>query len=268
MSSLALPARVVVRGVSLAYAACLRADGGPEIEVARARAQHEAYVQTCRRLGLPVDVVPTDDACPDACFIEDTAVVTGRHALLTRPGAPSRRPEVGPVGAALSAHLIVHRMDEPATLDGGDVLRAGEVLFVGLTARTNPLGVARLAEVAALDGLRVVALEVPAGLHLKSGCTLADATTLLYASSLVDRAALNAFATAGIKCLEAPEVYGANVLALGSHVLVSASAPRTAALLRARSLDVHTLDVDELHKGDGALTCLSLRLPPAEGWTT
>jgi dimethylargininase len=238
------------------------------IDVERARAQHEAYVARCRALSLDVEVVPTDDACADACFIEDTAVITGRHVLLTRPGAPSRRPEVPPVGRALAERLTVHTMDEPATLDGGDVLRVGDTLYVGMSARTNEAGVAALSEIAGLDGLLVLPLAVPAGLHLKSGCTLADATTLLYTPQLLDKSALAVFASAGLLCLEAPEPLGANVLALGPHVLASAAAPRTAALLRARGLDVMTLDVDELHKGDGALTCLSLRVPAVGSWST
>jgi len=268
MSTFALPQRLFVRPVSARYDACVRSDARAAIDVARARAQHAAYVATIAALGVEIVEAPADDASPDACFIEDTAVITGRHALVTRPGAPSRRGEVDAVAALLASSLEVHRVEEPATIDGGDVLRVDDVLFVGASARTSDAGIERLREVAKLDGLRVERVAVPAGLHFKSGATLADARTLLYASALLDKAALAALLSIGLRCLEAPEVEGANVLALGPHVVVSAAAPKTAALLRARGLEVHTVALDEIHKGDGALTCLSLRVPALPSWST
>lgn len=221
-------------------------------------------------LGLRVDVLPTDDDSPDACFVEDTAVITGTHALATHPGAPSRRAEVEPVAAELARDLTVHRMTPPATLDGGDVLRIDSRLFVGLSSRTNPGGVNSLARVASRDGLEVVPVHVRGGLHLKSACTLASATLLLYDPSVMRAEDLAPFDSARVEPLAAPEPAGANVLALGDAVLVSAAAPGTAAMLRARGLDVRVVNVGEFHKGDGALTCLSLRVPRtrAESWST
>lgn len=221
-----------------------------------------------RELGLRVDVVPEDPAHPDACFIEDTAVVLGESAVLTRPGAATRRGEVGPVGRALGAMRVLETMMAPATLDGGDVLRANMHLFVGLSTRTNHEGAAMLARVAATEGLRVVPIEVRGGLHLKSACTLASARELVFDASVIGADAVRAFEGAGLLCIEAGEPVGANVLALGSAVLVSAAAPRTAALLAARGVSVVVLDVGEIHKGDGALTCLSLRIPAEGCWST
>ena len=269
---LALPARVLVRPVSDSYAACLRMAGDAPISVAVARAQHAAYVAAVASSGVPVTVVVPDDLCADACFVEDTAVVTGRHAVATRPGAPSRRAEVGPVAQALAPFVTVHGMQSPATLDGGDVLRAGAALYVGLSSRTNREGAARLAEIASMDGLETHVLRVAsregAGLHLKSACTLVDAATLIYDPAQLDADALAMFRASGLTCVAALEPEGANVLALGPHVLASAAAPLTAALLEARGHRVVRVDVSEIHKGDGALTCLSLRLPPAGGVTT
>jgi dimethylargininase len=264
----ALPSRLVTRHVSARYADCLREDKTAPIDVPLARAQHDAYVATLRALGAHVDVLASDDASPDACFIEDTAVVTGAHALATRPGGPSRRAEVAPVAADLARDLTVHPMEAPATLDGGDVLRIGSRLFVGLSSRTNADGVAALARVAAYDGLTVVTVHVRGGLHLKSACTLASASLLLHDPRVIREADLEAFRSAGVEHLAVEEAAGANVLALAGAVLVSAAAPRTADALRTRGLDVRVVHVSEFHKGDGALTCLSLRVPRPGAWST
>jgi dimethylargininase len=265
----ALPRKVLVRPVSARYAACLRSDASAVIDVARARAQHAAYVDAIRALGVEVAFVSADDESPDACFVEDTAVVTGpRRAVATRPGAPSRRDEVYAVSAALARELDVHVMDAPATLDGGDVLRVGRRLFVGLSERTNAEGAAALAEVAARDGLEVTTLAVRGGLHLKSACTLAGPDLLLFDPALVTESDLTTLRAAGIATRAVLEPVGANVLALGDAVLVSAAAPRTAQALRDEGRDVRVVDVSEMHKGDGALTCLSLRIPRAGAWST
>jgi dimethylargininase len=270
VSTFAPPEHLVARAISARYPDCLRSDASVPIDLARAHSQHAAYVAALRAVGLRVDVLPTDDACPDACFIEDTAVITGAHALATRPGAVSRRAEVDPVAAALARSLVVHRMQEPATLDGGDVLRIGAHLFVGLSSRTNREGIDALARVARLDGLEVVPVTVRGGLHLKSACTLASASLLLHDPRVIGDADLAPFRVAAVEPMAtlAEEPAGANVLALGEVVLVSAAAPKTAGALRGKGLDVRIVDVGEFHKGDGALTCLSLRVPRRGSWST
>jgi dimethylargininase len=268
MSPFARPSRVIAREVSRSFEGCLRSDTSQPIEIEAARRQHAAYVSLVRSLGITVDVLPADDACPDSCFIEDTAVITGAHGVLTCPGAEPRRAEVGPVGAWLEGRLELHRMMFPATLDGGDVLRIGRWLFVGLSTRTNAEGARYLAGAAAHDGLEIVPLTVGEGLHLKSACSIADGATLVYTPGVIDEDALTSFRAAGLVCVAVPEPAGANVLALGNVVLVSAAAPGTAAVLRERGLDVRILDVSEMHKADGALTCLSLRIPDSAAWST
>ena len=267
MTPFATPQRLLVRQVSARYAECVREDARARIDVDLARRQHAGYVAALRALALDVEVLPGDDACPDACFVEDVAVITGRHALAARPGAPSRRPEVAPVAAALGRERVVVPIGSPATLDGGDVLRVGARLFVGLSARTNRDGVEALARFAESDGLHVTAVDVRAGLHLKSACSLVAPDLLVYDARALDDAQLAPLRAAGLRCLAAPEPWGANVLALGDAVLVSAAAPRTAALLAAER-DVRVVDVGEFHKGDGALTCLSLRVPREGCWCT
>ncbi len=214
---------------------------------------------------MEVQPIARNDDLPDGCFVEDTAVVTGVHALLTVPGAPSRRAETREVLPVLARFCLVHQMDGDARLDGGDVLRVGQVLFVGLSARTNAAGAAALAEVARLDGLETRTLVLSSGLHLKSACTLLDETTLVHAPSL-GAAELETLRTSGSELVLVPEEVGANVLALGDAILVSAAAPRTAELIAARGKRVCCVEVGEMHAADGALTCLSLRIPRAGEW--
>ena len=256
------PTRALVRDVSARFDLCLREKADVDIDGVRARLQHAAYVAVLERLGIEVEQVAPNDAHPDGCFVEDTAVVTGAHAALTIPGAPSRR-EILP---ALERHCVVPRMTGDARLDGGDVLRVGCTLFVGLSSRTNEAGASFLASVAANDGLETRTIPLAGGLHLKSVCTLLDPTTVVCAPS-VGQNVTHALSTSGATVLEVPEPVGANLLALGPNVLVSASAPRTASLIRARGLHVIELGLSEIHLADGALTCLSIRIPRKGAWT-
>lgn len=256
------PAFALVRAIPDSFDGALRTHDWA-LDPLRAREQHLAYVAALAASGCEITWLDADEACPDCCFVEDTAVVLGRHAVLTRPGAPSRRAEVEPVGLALSRWCAVHPMSAPATLDGGDVLRVGDVLFVGLSERTNEAGAAFLAEVSAYDNLRVVRVPVAAGLHLKSAVTVADAGAVILLGGSVSA---DPFTREGLSIIRVAEPAGGNVLHLGDRVLVSADAPDAALRLRDRGLDVHVLDMSELHKADGALTCLSLRVPRSSGW--
>lgn len=259
-----LPSGYVVRAVPSTFAHALRRKP-VDISVEDARTQHAAYVQALRDTGAPVMLLPADDSCPDCCFIEDTALVLGQRALITRPGAPSRRAEVVPVRTALGRTREIFAMDAPATLDGGDVLRVGRKIFVGLSERTNPVGTAWAAEVASLEGIELITVPVTGGLHLKSVCSLAAPDLLVYIAGACDP---RVFRDHGIECLAVPEPEGANVLALGHKVLVSADAPLTIDLLMRRGLIVKALHITEFHRADGALTCLSLRLPPTGCWVS
>ncbi len=242
-----------VRTVPDAYARCLRTTTG-DIDVERARRQHGAYVEALRAAGLEVIALPPLHDAPDSVFVEDPAVLLEGRALLTRPGAPSRRGEGATIGPALSVGDL-EVMAAPATLDGGDVLRLGIRLFVGRTERTNDAGIARLSEFAARSGFETIPVSVRAGLHLKSAVTPVGEAVI----GLFDRVDGEPFRARGVELIDAPELHGANVLDLGASVLVSAAAPRTAERLRGRGCEVVVLDVGELHKGDGALTCLSIR---------
>ena len=258
------PRVALLREVSPRWGDALREhDDGP-LDVERACAQQRSYAAALLDAGVRVMMLPPGvDA--DGCFTEDAAVVLGRHALATRPGASSRRGEVAPVARALAGlGCVVHRMAAPATLEGGDVLRVGSVLLVGRSRRTNDAGIAALARVAALEGLTVRPVEVGDQMHLKGAVTLAAEGLIVIDPRLLDPGPL---ADLGLTVVEALEPVGANVLALGGGlVLAPEEAPRTVQALRTRGLQVQTLPGDEIHRADGRLTCLSLRLPPPGGW--
>jgi len=262
MPTLAPPLRIWTRSVSSSLQQCLRvASETPSLELARI--QHAGYVAALRGLGIEVDELPALDTAPDAVFVEDTAVIIGAHALITRPGAPERRGEVASIAAALAPHLQVHTMEAPACLDGGDVLRVGDHLYVGMSARTNADGVEQLAKFAVRQGLTTRTIPVEAGLHLKSAVTALDESTVIVDPNQLDPALLKAL---GLRVIEAQEPAGANVLALGRWCITSAAAPKTATLLATLGHHVLPVEVDQFHIADGALTCLSLRVAAPGTW--
>ncbi|MFG3440000.1 dimethylargininase [Nonomuraea sp. NPDC047897] len=210
--------------------------------------QHDAYVAALDAAGWqPVYADPADDL-PDAPFVEDAVVVCGQLAVLTRPGAPERRPEVASVERAVrELGLTAVRIAEPGTLDGGDVLQVGVTAYVGRSSRTNDEGIAQLA--ALLPERKVVPVGVDGVLHLKSAVTALPDGTLIGDPSLVDLPGL----------LAPAEEAGSHVVPLGGdRVLMAASAPATAAMLRGRGLDVVAVDISEFEKLDGCVTCLSV----------
>lgn len=203
------------------------------------------------------EVEPADDL-PDAAFVEDTAVVLDGRVVLTRPGHAGRREEVRSVAAAF-AGLGVPTVPLPGegTLDGGDVLRVGDRLFVGRSTRTDAAGFEALARLAAQVGLEAVPVDVSACLHLKTAATALPDGTVIAAPDHLDAAAFEPLST-----IAAPEPSGANVLPLGGkRVAVASSAPVTATVLRERGLDVTEVDIGQFEAVEAGLTCLSVLLP-------
>jgi dimethylargininase len=250
----------VVRAVpdSFAHALCA-APPDPPIDVDRARAQHEDYVAALAAAGVEVIHIAADETCPDCCFVEDTAVLVGDAALITRPGAVERRAEVDPVILALDGRAEILRMTAPATLDGGDCLLLGRTFYVGASSRTNREGIARLAEVAAPRGFKVAPVEMPAGvLHLKSVCSPLGEDTVLVTERTIPPAT---FERARVLTVPASEGFAANAVATGAAALVAASAPAAQALVESAGFRAIPVDTSELRKADGALTCLSIVSP-------
>ena len=246
----------LMRGVPPTLARCeLSFREREPIDLERALAQHAAYAALLRSLGLEVVELPADPMFPDCCFVEDVAVVLDEVALLTRPGAPSRRGEVPVIEAALARYRPIETTPAPATLEGGDVLRVGHTLYVGRSARTNQAGIARLAAVAEPLGYRVVPVPVTGCLHLKSAVTALDQQRLL-----LNRAWLDPSPFRGLDLVDvAPEEPGAaNVLRVAGLVIAHPGFPRTLERIAALGYAVRPLDVSEFLKAEAALTCKSL----------
>jgi dimethylargininase len=218
--------------------------------------QWQAYVDALRAEGWETIEVPPADDCPDAVFVEDTVVVYGDLAVIARPGAERRRPEIEGAEATLTGlgHRIA-RIEAPGTLDGGDVLKHDGRVWVGLGGRTNAEGLRQIAGHLAPFGAEVVGVPVSRVLHLKSGVTALPDGTVIGFEPLVDEPAR------WPSFLAVPEPEGSHVVLLdGSTVLMSERAPRTRALFEQRGLRVVALDISEFEKLEGCVTCLSVRL--------
>jgi dimethylargininase len=251
------PTRVaLLRGVPETLARCelTHRQRGP-IDLARALAQHAAYGELLRSLGLDVVELPADPAFPDCCFVEDVAVVLDEVALVTMPGAASRRGELDAVAETLARFRPLERTALPATIEGGDVLRVGRRLFVGRSARTNGEGIARLAAVARPLGYEVTAVPVTGCLHLKSAVTALDAERLLANPDWIDTAPFSGF---DLEPVAPGEPGAANVLRIDGLVVAHPGFPRTLERIAALGYAVHPLDVSEFIKAEAALTCKSL----------
>lgn len=229
------------------------------IDVALATAQHEGYEELLRSLGATVVRARATPTMPDAVFVEDTAVVLDEVAILTRPGAVSRRPETETIGALLASYRPVQAMSAPATLDGGDVLRMGRRLYVGRVrgaqGRTNESGIEQLGDLVAPFGWQIVPVEIAGCLHLKSAVTaLGDDLVLLNPSWV----APSAFEHCEILAVDDREPHAANALRIRDAIVYPAHFPRTLERLTARGLRVATVASTELAKAEGGVTCCSL----------
>jgi dimethylargininase len=217
--------------------------------------QHSAYVQALRAAGADVTVLPADPKYPDGTFVEDTAVILDSCVVITNPGAASRQGEERAIEAVLADHFSVRRIEGPGTLEGGDVMRIGKRLFVGLSARTNEQGIAQLADIAAEDGYETISVPVRDVLHLKTGITALDDSTLIGAGELVT---CEQFADFQIITLTDADSYSANTLRVNDTLLTPRDFDGAAAQIRALGHSPTELAMSEFRKMDGGLTCLSL----------
>ena len=248
----------ITRAINPAFADCeLTFLSRKPIDVARAEAQHRAYCDLLETLGCRVIELPTDDGLADSVFIEDTALVLDELAVSCRPGAPSRQAEVAAVAEALREHRRIAAIEAPGTVDGGDLLHVGDVIYAGLSTRTSQAGIDQLAAIVADYGIRVVAVETAECLHLKSAVSQCAAGTLLINPGWIDATVFGDWELVDVDPLEA---HAANALLLDGPVIYPTSFPRTLERLVARGIDVHTVDVSELQKAEGAVTCCSLIL--------
>lgn len=224
------------------------------IDADRAIAQHAAYEQALRDAGFDIVRLPYLAEDPDAVFVEDTAILLGEHAVITRPGAASRADEVDSTAEGLESYFTVHRLPE-GTLDGGDVLKIGGTLYVGQSSRTDQAGTAALAAIAGPLGYRVVPVELGRCLHLKTAVTLAGRDTLLVNPEWVDPAI---FEGTDPLPVATDEPWGANIVQAGEQLIYAAGSPKTAQRLRDRGLHIVVVDLSELQKAEAGGTCMSL----------
>jgi dimethylargininase len=227
------------------------------IDAGRAALQHRAYTQALQALGCTLAWLPPLPDYPDSVFVEDTAVLLAEVAVITRPGASSRRGETPTVAAALERHAPLGRINEPGCLDGGDVLRIGRSLYVGASGRSNAEGIAQLARLGGVHGYRVAPVALTGCLHLKSACSLIPPDLLLINPAWVDAATFGGLPTVTVA---EGESHAANTLTVGGTTLVSAAYPQTQRRLEAAGVRTQAIDVTELHKAEGGLTCMSVLL--------
>lgn len=231
------------------------------IQIEVAIRQQREYAEALRAAGVRVVELPALAELPDAAFVEDAAVILEEFAVLARMGAAERQPEVPPLAEVLADFLPLRQVDPPGTLEGGDVLRIGRRLLVGISSRTSAEGAAQLGAIAGRFGYAVTTVPVTGCLHLKTAVTHVGGRTLLVNRDWVDVRALAGF---DLLPVHREEPWAANTLTVNGWVLVAASAPRTRAALAARGLPAVAVDISEFEKAEAGLSCLSLLFESSE----
>lgn len=234
--------------------------GTPDLDLALV--QHAAYVDALRACGLQIVELAPEPSLPDSTFVEDSALLTRRCAIATRPGADSRRGEADLVRPVLAEHFdVVEVMEAPGTLDAGDVMMVGDHFYIGLSERTDAAGAAQLIAILERHGLTGSTVAMREMLHLKTGVNYLEEGRFLVTGEFVDAPEFRGPEFEGLERIEVPaqEAYAANSLWVNGHVLVPAGHPWTRARIAALGLDVIDVDVSEFRKLDGGLSCLSLR---------
>jgi dimethylargininase len=248
--------KAITRAVSRSIGQCeLSHLARVPIDVERAREQHHAYENALRSLGVDVHSLPEEPDLPDSVFVEDMAIVLEECAVITRPGADSRRPEAASIARALAEDRNLIAIHPPGTVDGGDVLVLDRTIYVGVTARSNDSAIQQMQ--AGLDpyGYQVVGVPVTGCLHLKSAITQAAQDLLLINPAWIGRDCFPGFRLLEI---DPSEPYAGNVLRVGDVALYQPSFPRTLKRLEAAHISLLLVDASELGKAEGALTCCSL----------
>jgi len=221
----------------------------------RAVEQHAAYERALEDLGCSVVRLPATPDLPDSVFVEDTAVVLPELAIITHPGAPSRRPETKSVAEELHSRRPVAFIRDPGTMDGGDVLRVGKQIYVGNSSRTNMDGISQLAKIALPLGYTVRAVTVTGCLHLKSAVAEIADNTVLLNPAYVDP---DLFSDLDRIEIDASEPDAANALRIGDSLIYPTAFPATGGLLAKHGFDVRSIDVSELQKAEAGVTCCSI----------
>ena len=225
------------------------------IDIELATRQHQGYCRALADCGASVRVLDVNSPMPDGAFLEDTAVVLDEVAILCSMGTPSRLAEPAGIEPVLREYRPIERIEPPATLEGGDVLRIGHRLLVGHSSRTNQLGIAAFTEIAGRFGYSVTPIPVRGSLHLKTACTALPDGRLLVNPAWVDGRSLEEF---DLIPIPPDEPFGANICLVDEQVLLPAAHPQTAKLLEWLGWTIKAVEISEFAKAEGGVTCLSL----------
>jgi dimethylargininase len=246
----------ITRAVSSAIVNCeLSFIDRQPINLEKARVQHHKYEETLEKLGARVIALPEEPNLPDSMFVEDPAIVLDELAVICTLGTETRRQEAASLATALEKFRMLKHIKLPGTLEGGDVLRVGKKVFVGLTQRSNPEGIRQLAVILAMFGYDLTAVAVTGCLHLKSAVTLLGGNTLLANREWFDWKRLEGFDWVDV---DPSEPHAGNALAIGETVVFPASFPKTGEKIAGAGFRVGSLDIAELQKAESGLTCSSL----------
>ena len=225
------------------------------IDLEKARAQHRKYEQVLGKLGATVISLPEEPELPDSMFVEDPAIVLDEVAIICPLGTETRRKEASTIAAVLEKYRKLAYIKLPGTLEGGDVLRIGKQIFVGVTRRSNPEGIRQLGVIVAANGYELTAVPVSGCLHLKSAVTYLGKNTLLGNRAWFQWKRISGFEWIDV---DPSEPHAGNALLIGSSVIFPASFPRTARSMKEKGFPMELLDIDELQKAESGLTCSSL----------
>jgi dimethylargininase len=225
------------------------------IDLNIARAQHNEYIHTLSELGCQVIELQEEPDLPDSVFVEDTAFILPEVAVITRPGADSRKPEIDTIIPALSPYRPLLHVSEPASVDGGDVLVVGRKIFIGMSTRSNKESVSQLNALLDNYGYTVYGVEMTDCLHLKTAVTRVDDKTLLINKNWVDPANFSGFDLIDV---DASEPFAANCLPVRGKIIYPTTFPKTRKRLEEKGYSIAEVDLSELAKAEGAVTCCSL----------
>jgi len=244
----------LVRPVPDSYEQCVRTNV-EKINVDLAKRQHAEYCKTLQKLGLKLIWIKGDNTLPDSCFVEDTAIILGEKAIICNMKIKSRAKEVVEVAKVLEKLKETHYVKPPANMDGGDVLKIENKVFVGLSARTNSHAIRQLRKILESSDFEMVPVRIHNVLHLKSACTYLGRNYVILSEGHFDTEILQDY-----KKILVPrgEEYAADCLAINGTILIAKGYPKTKKLIEKEGFSVKELEVSEFRKGEGALTCLSI----------
>jgi dimethylargininase len=244
----------VVRPVPDSYDHCVRTNT-EKIDIALAKTQHAEYCKALQKLGLELIWIKGDTTLPDSCFVEDTAVILGEKAIICNMKTKSRAKEVVEVAKVLEKLKETYYIKPPATIDGGDVLKIQDKVFVGLSARTNLHATRQFRKILENSNFEIVPVTIHNVLHLKSACTYLGNNYVIVSKGHFDTAILRDYKKIVVA---RGEEYAADCLAINGTVLMAKGFPKTKKLIEKEGFFVKELETSEFRKGDGALTCLSI----------